>query len=41
MESLRSLTVNDLSTKLKSKAEVYNLLKREGGIYLPPKQYST
>ena len=32
------MTVNDLSSKFKSKVELYNLLKREGDIYLPPKQ---
>ena len=41
MESLRSLTVSDLSTKYKSKAEFYNLLTREGDICSPPKQDST
>ena len=35
------LTVNDLSVKFKSKIELYNLLTREGNIYLPPKQEST
>ena len=29
-------TVADLSIKCKSKAELYNLLSREGNIFLPP-----
>ena len=41
MESLRSLTVNNLSTKFKSKTKLCNLLTREGDIYLPLKQDST
>ena len=41
MENINNLTVNDLSVKFKSKIELYNLLTREGDIYLPPKQDST
>ena len=41
MDMDHSLTVNDLSSKFKSKVELYNLLTREGDIYLPPKQDST
>ena len=36
-----NLTVNDLSVKFKSKIELYNVLTREGDVYLPPKQDST
>ena len=35
------LTVNEISAKFKSKSELYNVLTREGSIYLPPKQDST
>ena len=41
MEMNNTLTVNDISAKFKSKIELYNLLTREGDIYLPPKQDST
>ena len=41
MENINNLTVNDLSVKFKSKIELYNLLTREGDIYLPPNQDST
>ena len=41
MEINNELTVNDLSAKFKSKTELYNVLTREGNIYLPPKQDST
>ena len=38
---INNLTVNDFSVKIKTKIELYNLLTREGAIYLPPKQDST
>ena len=38
MENNYIFTINELSAKWKSKTEVYNLLSREGDIYLPPKQ---
>ena len=41
MERNNELTVSDLSAKFKSKTELYNLLAREGNIYLPPKQDSS
>ena len=41
MEMHSNLTVNDLSVKFKSKTELYNMLTREGDLYLPPKQNST
>ena len=41
MESVESFTVLDLSSKWRSKTELYNLLTREGKVYLPPKQDST
>ena len=41
MERRDKITVSDLAAKFKSKAELYNILKREGEIYLPPKQDST
>ena len=41
MEASLDLTVNDLAAKFRSKSELYNVLAREGGIYLPPKQDST
>ena len=40
MKSNRYLTVNDLASKFKSKAELYNVSNREGGIYLHPNQDS-
>ena len=33
--------LNDLDVKCKSKTELYNVLLREGNIYLPPKQDAT
>ena len=36
-----SMTLNDLSSKFKSKIEMYNLLTWESYIYLPQKQDST
>ena len=36
-----NLPVNDISAKLKNKTELYNVLTREGDIFLPPKQDST
>ena len=36
MENNEIFTVNELSAKWKSKTEVYNLLSREGDIYLCP-----
>ena len=41
MERRDKITVSDLAAKFKSKAELYNILTREGEIYLPPKQDST
>ena len=41
MESNEDLTVSYLAAKFKSKIEIYNVLTREGNVYLPPKQYST
>ena len=38
MDSSDLFTVNDLAVKSKSKIELYNVLTREGDIYLPPKQ---
>ena len=35
------ITVNDLDVKCKSKTELYNVLMREGNVYLPPKQNAT
>ena len=34
MEMEVELTVNDLSAKFRSKAELYNVLVKEGNIYL-------
>ena len=41
MERRENITVNDLAAKFKSKTELYNVLTREGEIYLPPKPDST
>ena len=41
MEINNKLAVNNLLAKFKSKTELYNVLTREGNIYLPPKQDST
>ena len=41
MEPSDVLTVNDIATKWKSKTELYNILTREGNVYLPPKQDAT
>ena len=41
MEESDIFTVNDLSVKWKSKSELYNVLIREGNIYLPSKQDAT
>ena len=41
MEQDQAMTVADLSVKFKSKIELYNVLVREGNIYLPPKQDAT
>ena len=38
MEQDQVMTVADLSAKFKSKIELYNVLVREGNIYLPPKK---
>ena len=40
MESDSKMTVSDLAVKFKSKSQLYDLLTREGGIYLPPKKLS-
>ena len=34
MKASLDLTVNDLAAKFRSKSELYNVLVREGGIYL-------
>jgi len=36
MNQEQPFIVNDLATKSRSKTEFYNMLTREGGIYLPP-----
>ena len=41
MNQNESFTVSELAVKCKSKTELYNLLAREGKIYLPPKQDAT
>ena len=41
MDSSDLFTVNDLAVKWKSKIELFNVLTREGDIYLPPKQDAT
>ena len=41
MQNINNLIVNDLSVKFKTKIELYNLLTRDGAIYLPSKQDST
>ena len=41
MERNENFTVSDIAVKCKSKTELYNLLAREGKIYLPPKQDAT
>ena len=41
MEVGNSFTIKDLSSKCKSKAELYNMLVRDGQLYLPPKQEAT
>ena len=41
MEVSNTFTVNDIAIKWKSKSELYNVLMREGNIYLPPKQDAT
>ena len=41
MEESDIFTVNDLAVKCKSKSVLYNVLIREGNIYLPPKQDAT
>ena len=38
MDKKEIFTISDLSVKWRSKTELYNLLAREGKIYLPPKQ---
>ena len=38
MEREVDFTINDLSSKCRSKIELYNLLARDGGIYLQPAQ---
>ena len=38
MEKNDNFTIGDLSVKCKSKTDLYNLLTREGKIYLPLKQ---
>ena len=41
METVESFTILDLSSKWRSKTELYNMLTREGKVYLPPKQDAT
>ena len=41
MDQRDKFTVVDLAAKYRIKAELYNILIREGNIYLPPKQDST
>ena len=41
METSNIFTVKHLAAKCKSKTELYNLLIRDGKIYLPPKQDAT
>ena len=41
METYNIFTVKHLAAKCKSKTELYNLLIRDGKIYLPPKQDAT
>ena len=41
MEIDHSFTIRDLSSKCRSKTELYNMLVREGQIYLPSKQEAT
>ena len=41
MNQNESFIVSELAVKCKSKTELYNLLAREGKIYLPPKQDAT
>ena len=41
MESVECFTVLDLSSKWRSKTELYNLLIRQRKVYLPPKHDST
>ena len=38
MERNDDFTIADIAVKCRSKTEMYNLLAREGKIYLPPKQ---
>ena len=41
MERRENITVNDLTAKFKNKTELFNVLTREGEIYLPSKPDST
>ena len=41
MEQDQVMTVADLSVKFKSKIELYNVLVREGNIYLPKTRCNT
>ena len=41
MEASSSFTIKYLAVKCKSKTEIYNILIRDGNIYLPPKQDTT
>ena len=36
MESIKDITLSDISLKAKSKKEIYMVLTVEGGLYLPP-----
>ena len=41
MDNNKDFTIRDLLSELKRKTKLSNVLKREGNIYLPPKQDST
>ena len=41
MEDNDEFTINDLASKWRSKTEPYNLLRRDGQLYLPPLQDAT
>ena len=41
MDQVENFIVSELAVKWKIKTEIYNLLSREGKIYLPPNQDAT
>ena len=41
MENFEEFTINDIATKCRSKKEMYNVLTREGQLYLPPEKDAT